>query len=177
MLAERVRRRLQPAAAMAGKVGMMTARQEAARLLVDVGTRFAHSEAVASQAAVAGRLLDRSWRSALVDAAWLYDIGYAPALRRIGLHPLDGARWLRAQVAAGGLPAGGLAHPCGNRGWPQRVWRAAGRRVPSSAGRRSGCPDLVRPNLVPCWRTLYAGEPPCRGTRAVPGGDSSAHGD
>ena len=73
MLAERVRRRLQPAAAMAGKVGMVTARQEAAQLLVDVGTRFAHSEAVASQAVVAGPLLDQIWRSALIDAAWLHE--------------------------------------------------------------------------------------------------------
>lgn len=33
-------------------------------------------------------------RSALVVAAWLHDIGYAPELRRIGLHQLDGAAYL-----------------------------------------------------------------------------------
>jgi hypothetical protein len=30
----------------------------------------------------------------LVAAAWLHDIGYAPALRDTGFHPLDGARHL-----------------------------------------------------------------------------------
>jgi HD domain len=31
----------------------------------------------------------------LVAAAWLHDIGYAPDLVETGLHPLDGARYLR----------------------------------------------------------------------------------
>jgi hypothetical protein len=31
----------------------------------------------------------------LVAAAWLHDIGYAPELVDTGLHPLDGARYLR----------------------------------------------------------------------------------
>jgi HD domain-containing protein len=34
-------------------------------------------------------------RGLLVAAAYLHDIGYAPALKATGLHPLDGARWLR----------------------------------------------------------------------------------
>jgi hypothetical protein len=33
----------------------------------------------------------------LVAAAWLHDIGYAPALVETGFHPLDGARYLRSQ--------------------------------------------------------------------------------
>lgn len=33
---------------------------------------------------------------ALVSAAWLHDIGYAPALVDSGFHPLDGARYLRS---------------------------------------------------------------------------------
>jgi hypothetical protein len=32
----------------------------------------------------------------LVCAAWLQDIGYAPALTMTGFHPLDGARFLAA---------------------------------------------------------------------------------
>jgi hypothetical protein len=31
-----------------------------------------------------------------VVAAWLHDIGYAPALRDTGFHPVDGARFLRS---------------------------------------------------------------------------------
>ena len=34
---------------------------------------------------------------ALVAAALLHDIGYAPSLNWLGFHPVDGARFLRAQ--------------------------------------------------------------------------------
>jgi HD domain len=34
---------------------------------------------------------------ALVPAAWLHDIGYAPDLVASGFHPLDGARFLRTE--------------------------------------------------------------------------------
>ena len=36
-------------------------------------------------------------RPAVVTAAWLHDVGYAPALAVTGLHPLDGARYLRGE--------------------------------------------------------------------------------
>ncbi len=65
-------------------------------LLADVGTRLAHSRAVATQADRACQLLEPPWATALVDAAWLHDIGYAPVLVDTEFHPLDGARWLRA---------------------------------------------------------------------------------
>jgi len=42
-------------------------------------------------------LLEDRWKCAIVDAAWLHDIGHSPALNSTGLHPLDGARWLRAE--------------------------------------------------------------------------------
>jgi len=42
-------------------------------------------------------LLDDGWGRAIVDAAWLHDIGYSPALSSTSLHPLDGARWLRTE--------------------------------------------------------------------------------
>jgi predicted hydrolase (HD superfamily) len=32
-----------------------------------------------------------------VASAWLHDIGYAPALRQTGFHPLDGAMYLRQE--------------------------------------------------------------------------------
>lgn len=40
----------------------------------------------------------------LAAAAWLHDVGYAPALVHTGFHPLDGARALRAA------------------GWPEQVY-------------------------------------------------------
>jgi hypothetical protein len=45
------------------------------------------------------RLLEPDDADALVEAAYLHDIGYAPALAKSGLHPLDGARYLRARGA------------------------------------------------------------------------------
>lgn len=33
----------------------------------------------------------------LAAAAWLHDVGYAPELAATRFHPLDGARWLRAE--------------------------------------------------------------------------------
>lgn len=60
--------------------------------------RWAHTQGVArradSIAAVVGDDADM-----LVSAAWLHDIGYAPALVDTGFHPLDGARYLRAAGA------------------------------------------------------------------------------
>lgn len=36
-------------------------------------------------------------RPVLIAAAWLHDIGYSPASRETGFHPLDGALYLRSQ--------------------------------------------------------------------------------
>lgn len=58
--------------------------------------RWRHVEAVAASAEyVAGSL--RLPRQSLVSAAWLHDIGYSPQIVETGLHPLDGARFLRRQ--------------------------------------------------------------------------------
>ena len=70
------------------------------RLLSGVGTRLAHSARVAAQVERVRYLLDGEWRSVIVDAAWLHDIGYSPQVKRTGFHALDAARWLRA----GGWP-------------------------------------------------------------------------
>ena len=69
----------------------------AIRLLGDVGTRLPHTRTVARQAGMVSDLFDDGWRATIVDAAWLHDIGYNPALSISGFHPLDGARWLRAE--------------------------------------------------------------------------------
>ena len=60
-------------------------------------SRLAHSGAVARQAKIVQPALSRPWNIALVSAAWLHDVGYAPDLCNTGFHPLDGARWLRTQ--------------------------------------------------------------------------------
>jgi len=52
---------------------------------------------VVSQASLVGVFLENRWRRAIVDAAWLHDIGHSPAVISSGFHPLDGARWLREQ--------------------------------------------------------------------------------
>lgn len=67
------------------------------RLLATSPARLAHSRLVAEQVAKVGHVLSESWRSAVAEAALLHDVGYAPALVDTGFHPLDGARWLRAQ--------------------------------------------------------------------------------
>jgi hypothetical protein len=67
----------------------------AGRLLGDVGSRLAHSALVAHQAARVCGFLEPPWRSAIVDAAWLHDVGYTARIARTGFHPLDAARWLR----------------------------------------------------------------------------------
>ena len=55
--------------------------------------RWAHVQGVARQADHVAAGLGAP--AALVAAAWLHDIGYAPAVKDTGFHPLDGARYLR----------------------------------------------------------------------------------
>jgi putative nucleotidyltransferase with HDIG domain len=56
--------------------------------------RWAHSRSVAAQARHLARILGGD-AELVTAAAWLHDIGYAPALTDTGFHPLDGARYLR----------------------------------------------------------------------------------
>jgi hypothetical protein len=88
-----------------GRVQHVNASDTATQLLSGVGMRVAHSRAVAGQAIIVATLLDTPWTSALIDAAWLHDVGYAPPVVDTGFHPLDGARYLR------------------DRGWPSEVCR------------------------------------------------------
>ena len=86
-------------AALAESEAAALAAQEAAalaaHLLQGVDTRLDHSAAVAAQMDRVAHLVERGWRSAIKDAAWLHDIGYSPQIAATGFHPLDGARWLR----------------------------------------------------------------------------------
>lgn len=72
------------------------AAEVAERLLEPLGRRWRHVQAVAESARnVAGIFDERARRDALVAAAYLHDIGYAPELATTGFHPLDGARFVR----------------------------------------------------------------------------------
>ena len=55
--------------------------------------RWAHVQGVAAKAERAAASLTLSGE-ALVVAAWLHDVGYAPDVIDTGFHPLDGARYL-----------------------------------------------------------------------------------
>ena len=67
---------------------------EAERLLSPLGTRWAHSAAVARRADQLAARFSFDDRETVVAAAYLHDVGYAAELSLTGFHPLDGARWL-----------------------------------------------------------------------------------
>jgi len=68
------------------------------------GDRWLHVQGVA-ELAMQLRDKDLGLSDAVVAAAWLHDVGYAPDLVDTGLHPIDGARWLRRR----GVPEGIVA--------------------------------------------------------------------
>ena len=70
--------------------------------------RWRHVQGVARRAAQISPSVVGS-DDTLVCAAWLHDIGYAPALVATGFHPLDGARFLESLGASRRL-AGLVAH-------------------------------------------------------------------
>jgi hypothetical protein len=77
-------------------------------LAVDLPQRWRHVHGVAHRAVqIAPFVADPA--DTLVCAAWLHDIGYAPALAATGFHPLDGARFLASAGASRRL-AGLVAH-------------------------------------------------------------------
>ncbi len=59
-----------------------------------LGRRWTHVQQVARRAEELGAVVGDDL-PVLVEAAYLHDIGYAPALAKTGFHPLDGARYLR----------------------------------------------------------------------------------
>lgn len=65
--------------------------------LAPLGNRLIHSRAVGARAAELVDAVPPADRHLLIVAAWLHDIGYAPAARSTGLHALDGALWLAGQ--------------------------------------------------------------------------------
>lgn len=57
--------------------------------------RWPRAAVVAVRATELLPAVDTQDRDTLMMAAWLHDIGYAPAITRTGFPPLDGARYLR----------------------------------------------------------------------------------
>jgi hypothetical protein len=67
----------------------------AEELLAPLGDRWAHVQGVVRQAHEIAVILPPEEREVLGAAAYLHDLGYAPALVDTELHALDGARHLR----------------------------------------------------------------------------------
>lgn len=65
----------------------------AAEFLDGLGHRWAHVQTVGSLADLL--TVEVGLPPAIAEAAWLHDLGYAPALSVTGFHPLDGARYLQ----------------------------------------------------------------------------------
>lgn len=95
---------------MAAVDSVAWAKRLARRYLTPLPRRLAHVEGVARQAARAAAVADDP--DLLVRAAWLHDIGYAPALARIGFHPVDGAEFLRGRGVDDRLCALVANHSC-----------------------------------------------------------------
>ncbi len=62
----------------------------------DLPRRWAHSKGVASKARTLAGILGPD-AELLESAAVLHDVGYSPRIVDTGFHPLDGARFLRAE--------------------------------------------------------------------------------
>lgn len=67
----------------------------AEHLLAPLGNRWLHVQGVVERARQVSQAFDAADGNLLIAAAYLHDIGYAPALRNTSFHPLDGAYYLR----------------------------------------------------------------------------------
>ena len=85
--------------------------RDLARLLLaeSIPRRWAHSQGVGRKAELVAHLAGDQ-APALISAAWLHDIGYAPNLVATGMHQLDGARYLRDVAHADDLICRLVAH-------------------------------------------------------------------
>jgi predicted hydrolase (HD superfamily) len=93
-------------------VDVARAERLASGLLVPLGDRWRHVQAVAAKAEEVSASVDPAERDLLVAAAWLHDIGYAPSLALLRFHPIDGARYLEQLQASDRLCALVAHHSC-----------------------------------------------------------------
>jgi HD superfamily phosphodiesterase len=70
--------------------------EQAEKFLLSLGNRWLHVQGVVERARWVGQTFDEDERACLLAAAYVHDIGYAPALKRTGFHPVDGAYYLRS---------------------------------------------------------------------------------
>jgi hypothetical protein len=71
--------------------------EQATSFLPPLGNRWLHVQGVVARAHEVGQIFDEDEKACLIAAAYLHDIGYAPALQKTGFHPIDGAYYLRSQ--------------------------------------------------------------------------------
>lgn len=93
------------------------ARELAQQLLSTVddgGRRWRHTLAVAERAAEGSGAVAPEQVNLLLAAAWLHDVGYAPAIAQTGFHPVDGAVHLQRSLWPPAL-VGLVAHHSGAR--------------------------------------------------------------
>jgi putative nucleotidyltransferase with HDIG domain len=74
---------------------VLRARVIAQERLGSLAPRWAHVRGVAAAAELMIADLDASDADAVVAAAWLHDVGYAPSVARTGFHSVDGAKLVR----------------------------------------------------------------------------------
>ena len=79
----------------------LRARVIAEERLGSLAPRWAHVRGVAAAAELMAAGLATIDADAVVAAAWLHDVGYAPSVRSTSFHPVDGAVFVRAE----GFPA------------------------------------------------------------------------
>jgi putative nucleotidyltransferase with HDIG domain len=80
---------------------VLRARVIAEERLGSLAARWAHVRGVAAAAELMAAGLATIDADAVVSAAWLHDVGYAPSVRSTSFHPVDGAVFVRAE----GFPA------------------------------------------------------------------------
>src|SRR5437762_401881 len=71
------------------------AKDQSALFISVLGNRWLHVQGVVKRAYQISAIFNEDDHMILIAAAYLHDIGYAPALQKTGFHPLDGAYYLQ----------------------------------------------------------------------------------